>query len=212
MEYLLITVGAFEVNCAVLWTHGLPEAWVIDPGEDADMILEALRQRELTLSRIILTHGHIDHIAALNDLTRVFPGVPVHMHAADAEWAFGPINRLPPYLTIQQRPATLQAVDEGDMIVTGNLQARVLHTPGHTPGCICLSLENERMLFTGDTLFAGSVGRTDLPGGNSRLLGNSLKRLAALPGDLKVIPGHGPETTIATERRVNPFLSHSSML
>ncbi len=93
------------------------------------------------------------------------------------------------------------------MIVTGNLQARVLHTPGHTPGCTCLSLENERMLFTGDTLFAGSVGRTDLPGGNSRLLARSLKRIVALPGDLKVIPGHGPETTIATERRVNPFLS-----
>ena len=207
MEYRLLTVGAFEVNCALLWSPGTHEAWVIDPGEDAGTILEVLRQRDLTLARILLTHGHIDHIAALDDLLHAFPEAPVHLHAADAAWAFGPLNRLPPYETVPRLPATLQTVDEGDLIVTGALQAKVLHTPGHSPGCICLSLDNERLLFTGDTLFAGTVGRTDLPGGNGGKLARSLKRLAALPGDWTIIPGHGPETTMATECRVNPFLA-----
>ena len=207
MEYQLMTVGAFEVNCALLWSPGAREAWVIDPGEDAGTILAALRQRDLTLARILLTHGHIDHIAALDDLLHAFPETPVAMHAADAAWAFGPLNRLPPYETVPRLPATLQTVDEGDLIVTGALQAKVLHTPGHSPGCICLSLDNERLLFTGDTLFAGTVGRTDLPGGNGGKLARSLKRLAALPGDWTIIPGHGPETTMATECRVNPFLA-----
>ena len=202
-----MTVGAFEVNCALLWSPGAREAWVIDPGEDAGTILAALRQRDLTLARILLTHGHIDHIAALDDLLHAFPETPVAMHAADAAWAFGPLNRLPPYETVPRLRATLQTVDEGDLIVTGALQAKVLHTPGHSPGCICLSLDNERLLFTGDTLFAGTVGRTDLPGGNGGKLARSLKRLAALPGDWTIIPGHGPETTMATECRVNPFLA-----
>ena len=210
MDYTLITVGAFEVNCALLWSDPAREAWVIDPGEEAGAILDALRRRGLTLARILLTHGHIDHIAALDDLLRAFPETPVAMHAADAAWAFGPANRLPPYLTVPRRPATLQTVDEGDLIVTGALQATVLHTPGHSPGCLCLCLDGGRLLFTGDTLFAGTVGRTDLPGGNGAKLARSLKRLAALPGDWTVIPGHGPATTLAAECRVNPFLARVS--
>ena len=205
-----MTVGAFEVNCALLWSPGAREAWVIDPGEDAGTILAALRQRDLTLARILLTHGHIDHIAALDDLLRAFPETPVAMHAADAAWAFGPLNRLPPYETVPQIPATLQTVDEGDLIATGALRAKVLHTPGHSPGCICFSMDDESLLFTGDTLFAGTVGRTDLPGGNGGKLARSLRRLAALPGDWTIIPGHGPETTMATECRVNPFLARCS--
>ena len=205
-----MTVGAFEVNCALLWSPGAREAWVIDPGEDAGTILAALRQRDLNLARILLTHGHIDHIAALDDLLRAFPETPVAMHAADAAWAFGPLNRLPPYETVPQIPATLQTVDEGDLIATGALRAKVLHTPGHSPGCICFSMDDESLLFTGDTLFAGTVGRTDLPGGNGGKLARSLRRLAALPGDWTIIPGHGPETTMATECRVNPFLARCS--
>lgn len=207
MEHLLITVGAFEVNCALLWTPGQPEAWVIDPGEDAAAIFAALERHRLKPARIFLTHGHIDHIAALDDLVRGFPETPVHLHAADAAWAFGPLNRLPPYVTVPRRPAMLRTVDEGDALVTGGLRATVLHTPGHSPGCICLALEDGRLLFTGDTLFAGTAGRTDLPGGDGAQLARALRRLAALPGDWTVIPGHGPETTMSAERRVNPFLA-----
>lgn len=210
MEHHLITVGAFEVNCALVWTPDQREAWVVDPGEDGGTILAALEQRGLTLARILLTHGHIDHIAALDDLSRAFPEAPVQMHAADAAWAFGPLNRLPPYLKVPRRPATLQTVDDGDMVVTGALQAKVLHTPGHSPGCICLGLEDGRLLFTGDTLFAGTVGRTDLTGGNGAMLARSLRLLAALPGNWRIIPGHGPVTTLETECRVNPFLARCS--
>ena len=129
MEHHLITVGAFEVNCALVWTPDQREAWVVDPGEDGGTILAALEQRGLTLARILLTHGHIDHIAALDDLSRAIPEAPVQMHAADAAWAFGPLNRLPPYVTVPQRPAALQTVDDDDMIVTGSLRRRCSTPP-----------------------------------------------------------------------------------
>ncbi len=206
MEYSLITVGALEVNCAVVWGKGAG-AWVIDPGEDAAAILGELSRRKLSLERIIMTHGHIDHIAALDALLAAFPGTPVAMHADDAAWAFGPLNRFPPYNVVPQRPSSLTCVTEGDRLESGELQAEVLHTPGHSPGCICLNFAGAGVLFTGDTLFAGSVGRTDLPGGNGAKLARSLKRLAALPGALTVIPGHGPQTTVETECRENPFLA-----
>lgn len=206
MEYTLITVGAFEVNCAVVWGQGAG-AWVIDPGEDGAAILGELRRRKLSLERIVLTHGHIDHIAALDALLAAFPGTPVAMHADDAAWAFGPQNRFPPYNVVPQRPSSLTSVTEGDRLESGDFQAEVLHTPGHSPGCICLYFAGAGVLFTGDTLFAGSVGRTDLPGGNGSKLARSLKRLAALPGELTVVPGHGPQTTVETERRENPFLA-----
>lgn len=206
MDYALMSVGAFEVNCAIIRGEG-PAAWVIDPGEDAPRILDELKRQRLTLERIILTHGHIDHIAALDGLLQAFPGTPVHLHADDAVWAFEPLNRFPPYNTVPAKPASLQTVDEGTVLRSAGIEARVLHTPGHSPGCVCLLFPGESVLFTGDTLFAGSVGRTDLPGGNGAKLARSLKRLATLPGDLAVVAGHGPMTTLADECRDNPFLA-----
>ena len=206
MTYSLISVGAFEVNCAII--RGTQnEAWVIDPGEDAAAIIAALQRDALRLARIILTHGHIDHIAALDGLLAAFPGTPVVLHPDDAAWAFGARNRFPPYNVVPQRPAALAGVADGDVLADGSLRAEVLHTPGHSPGCICLLFADDGVLFTGDTLFAGSVGRTDLPGGNGAKLARSLKRLAALPGSLAVVAGHGPTTTLAEESRVNPFLA-----
>ena len=209
MEYTLITVGSFEVNCAIVWDAG-QVAWVIDPGEDAATIVAELRRRKLHLARIVLTHGHIDHVAGLDGVLAAFPGTPVSMHAEDAAWAFGPMNRFPPYNTVPQRPATLTLVEEGSRLVDGGLSAEVLHTPGHAPGCICLHFVAEQVIFTGDTLFAGSVGRTDLPGGNGAKLARSLKRLATLPKATTVIAGHGPRTTLETECRENPFLARHS--
>ena len=216
MEYLLITVGAFEVNCAVLWTHGLPEAWVIDPGEDADMILEALRQRELTLSRIILTHGHIDHIYQA-DAWRVLSGAPLAIHAADRACLTDPGRNLSAVISSARTfaPAEAALVDGQTIELDAAHRLTVWHTPGHTAGSCCFLLEEEgkpTALFSGDTLFAGSVGRTDL-GGEASALDHSLRFLAGQAErlgldethDLAVYPGHGPATGLAREVGSNPF-------
>jgi glyoxylase-like metal-dependent hydrolase (beta-lactamase superfamily II) len=204
MQHHIITVGAFEVNCVILWEQG-PPAWVVDPGGNAPEILDFLRRRGLQVAQIVLTHGHIDHIAALDEMLAEQPA-PVLMHPADAAWAFTPLNRLPPYEKVPARPATLLDIKDDAEIAAAGLTARALHTPGHSPGGVCLHFEREGLLLSGDTLFAGSVGRTDLPGGDGRLLTRSLRRLAALPATTTVIPGHGPSTSIEDECCHNPFL------
>ena len=206
MNLEIISVGAFEVNCVVLWEDPAL-AWVIDPGADADLIRNCLRQHKLQVGRYVFTHGHIDHISALDDLLATNPA-PVWMHAEDANWAFTAVNRLPPtYSVTPHRPATLQTqLTDGELLSGGGIEARIICTPGHTPGCICLFLEKAKLLITGDTLFAGSVGRTDLPGGNSRQLMQSLTKLIPLPDNTQVIAGHGPASTLGREKKVNPFL------
>ena len=156
-------------------------------------------------AQIILTHGHIDHISAVTELLEAHPA-PVYLHAADAAWAFTAVNRYPPYLRVPLRPDTLRPLREGPAPDDCGLGGRVLHTPGHTPGGVCLQFEEEALLLTGDTLFQGSVGRTDLPGGDGTVLAESLRKLLALPDALRVLPGHGPDSTLDAERRRNPFL------
>jgi glyoxylase-like metal-dependent hydrolase (beta-lactamase superfamily II) len=206
MQQQLLTVGDFEVNCLVLWQDPLL-AWVVDPGADADLIRDCLGRHKLQVARYVCTHGHIDHVAALDDLLATHPA-PVWMQAADAKWAFSAVNRLPPaYPVAPHLPAALQTVlADGALLAEGGLEARVICTPGHTPGCICLYFESQKLLLSGDTLFAGSVGRTDLPGSDWRQLKRSLAKLLALPDDTRVIAGHGPATTLAVERRTNPHL------
>lgn len=208
MQHHIISVGAFQVNCVILWEQG-PEAWVVDPGGNAPELLDFMRKRGLKIAEIVLTHGHIDHIAALDALLAAQPA-PVRMHAADAAWAFTPLNCLPPYNRVPPPPATLLEVEDGAEIGAAGMTARALHTPGHSPGGICLYFERADLLLSGDTLFAGSVGRTDLPAGDGHALSSSLKRLAALPPTTIVIPGHGPATTIGDECRHNPFLRSAS--
>jgi glyoxylase-like metal-dependent hydrolase (beta-lactamase superfamily II) len=211
MQHHIISVGAFQVNCVILWEQG-PEAWVVDPGGNAPELMDFLRRRGLQVAQIVLTHGHIDHIAALDALLAAHPApVPVRMHPADATWAFTPLNRLPPYDKVPARPATLLDIEDDAEIAAAGLTARALHTPGHSPGGVCLYFERAGLLRSGDTLFAGSVGRTDLPAGDGRALMYSLRRLAALPATTTVIPGHGPSTTIGNECRHNPFLMADSL-
>ncbi|MEI8241720.1 MAG: MBL fold metallo-hydrolase [bacterium] len=206
MQEQLLTVGDFEVNCLVLWQDPAL-AWVVDPGADADLIRGCLNRHKLQVARYVCTHGHIDHVAALDDLLATHPA-PVWMQAADAKWAFSAVNRLPPaYPAAPHLPAALQtSIADGALFAEGGLEARVVCTPGHTPGCICLYFESQKLLLSGDTLFAGSVGRTDLPGSDWRQLKRSLAKLLALPDDTRVIAGHGPATTLAVERRTNPHL------
>lgn len=209
LSYQYLNVGPFEVTCVIARD---PEgnAWLIDPGAEADEILRALDEEPTKLRRILLTHGHADHVSALDAILEHHPDVPVMLHPADAEWAFTSSNVLPPFYTmVQHRPARLEGCDEGDLLADGELSATVLHLPGHTPGSVGYLLA-DGTLFSGDTLFARSVGRTDLPGGNASRLVRSLRRIASLPPETEVIPGHGAATTIGIECRENPFLSLES--
>ncbi len=204
MNRCVLPLGAYEANCSLLWRDPL-QAWVVDPGDDCDSIVEALQHHHLTPKIIVLTHGHFDHISAVNALLARYPGLPVHLHAADAALAFSPFNAMPPY-PATRRPATLdESKRDGDTLSCGGLTAQIIHTPGHTPGSCCLYFEKERLLVAGDMLFLGSVGRTDFPGGSSQAMQQSIERLKNLPDDLDVITGHGPLTTLGNEKKNNPY-------
>jgi glyoxylase-like metal-dependent hydrolase (beta-lactamase superfamily II) len=178
---------------------------VIDPGAEPEAIEAALARQGLSVGAYWLTHGHIDHLSAISELLAAHPA-PVYLHAEDAAWAFTAVNRYPPYLRVPLRPDALRPLCAGPAPDDCGLAARVLHTPGHTPGGVCFLFEKDGLLATGDTLFQGSVGRTDLPGGDWTVLASSLRLLLALPDALRVLPGHGPDSTLGEERHRNPFL------
>lgn len=205
MNVEAITVGPLQVNCYVAWGK-VPDALVVDPGEDADRILDTLRTRRLKVAAYLLTHGHADHVSALAALCREQPA-PVVLGPVDAAWAFTDLNQLPPVYPTPEKPSSplVEAADGLEREDAGLLY-RVIATPGHTPGGVCFYFPAERALFSGDTLFEGSVGRTDIPGGSARDLTRSLAHLVCLPDDTAVYPGHGPITTIGREKRTNFFL------
>jgi len=204
MKIETIVVGPYEVNCYVVSAGG-NEAVVIDPGADADDILSYLRAHHLTPAAYLLTHGHADHIGALKKLLAAH-AAPVLMHADDQRWAFSERNQILPFYPAQlPAPITLRDVAEGEELLLAGIKFKLITTPGHTPGGVCFFAPDAKALFCGDTLFQGTVGRTDLPGGDGRILAQSLKKLAVLPPDTQVFPGHGPETTIGEERRHNIY-------
>jgi glyoxylase-like metal-dependent hydrolase (beta-lactamase superfamily II) len=207
MIHEILIVGPLRCNCSILGDETSLEAIVVDPGDDIPTILSVLDKHNLTVKQIVITHAHIDHIAGAQRLKRV-TGAPilynendlplVEMMEMQAGWLGIPTPEvLPPDDTL----------DDGKRIAIIGLTGSILHTPGHTQGSVCLYLPNQSLLLAGDTLFAGSVGRTDLPGGNARQLIASINnRLLTLPDDVTVIPGHGPKTSIAEEKETNPFL------
>lgn len=204
MNRCVLPLGAYEANCSILWRDPL-QAWIIDPGDDCDSIVDCLKSHHLTPKIIVLTHGHFDHISAVNALLKRYPNLPVYLHAADVPLAFSPFNAMPPY-TVTQRPTTLDtSKHDGDTLCCGGLIAQILHTPGHTPGSCCLYFEQEHLLVAGDMLFLGSVGRTDFPGGSMHAMQQSIKRLKQLPDNTDVITGHGPLTTLDNEKKSNPY-------
>lgn len=203
-----LTVGMMQVCCYLVCCEKTGEAVVIDPGGDEDRILDLCRRRKATVRYIIATHGHPDHVCG-NARLREETGAPIVMHRDDAVFFWQPeVIDYFSILGLPQSPRPDRLVDDGDIIGFGSEQLQVIHTPGHTPGGICLY--SKPHCFTGDTLFAGGVGRTDFPGGSTTELLNSIRsRLLILPEDTVVWPGHGYEgnkSTIGRESRSNPFL------
>jgi glyoxylase-like metal-dependent hydrolase (beta-lactamase superfamily II) len=201
-----LPTGPLEVNCYLVGCEKTGKAAVIDPGGNVNSILELLRQHDLTLAMVINTHGHFDHIGANRSLLEKTgcellihqDDAPLLQRAAEHAALFG--------LSTSRSPEPTRLLKDGDTIELGDLTFKVIHTPGHSPGGICLHVDD--CLFVGDTLFCGSIGRTDLPGGNHQQLINNIKnKLLGLADETKVYPGHGPATTIGHEKRHNPFLA-----
>lgn len=203
-----LVLGPLETNCWVFADDLGGPAIVVDPADDADAVLAAVGAREL--AAIVLTHKHFDHIGAVRELV-ARTGAPLLAHEADAaDVTDAATTGGALFGFTETAPAPDRRLTDGEILVVGDVRVTVLHTPGHTPGGICLFAEDlaggAPQLFAGDTLFAGSVGRTDFPGGDARALSASIAgKLAGLPAETVVHPGHGPDTTIGRERRINPF-------
>jgi hydroxyacylglutathione hydrolase len=207
MIHEILPVGPLQCNCSILGDETSREAIVVDPGDDIPRILTLLAKHNLTVKQILITHAHIDHIAGAHRLKQL-TGAPILYNQSDlplvkmmdvqAGWLGIPTP------TVHNPDDTL---DDGRLITIPGITGSILHTPGHTEGSVCLHIPDHTLLLAGDTLFAGSVGRTDLPGGDmNKLLASIHDRLLTLPDETIVIPGHGPRTTIGSERLENPFL------
>ena len=194
MEIRTYPIGSYQTNCYMAWEEGSESCILIDPGYVPEQLLEEVRRQRKTLEAILLTHGHFDHIGGVKYLAEE-TGCKVYICAEElkmpSRMAGGEIYHTDTY-------------GEGDVLRLAGLTLQVLHTPGHTLGCVCLLCGD--VLFSGDTLFAGTCGRTDLPGGDYKTIMDSLQRLAALDGNLQVLPGHGPASNLDLERRLNPYM------
>ena len=189
-----LPLGAYQTNCYLVWEENTDTCVVIDPGYQPETVLYETKKLGKTIAAIFLTHGHFDHVGAVRELVAE-TDCPVYLNEADlampAQMTAGPLYYTNTYA-------------EGDFVDMAGLSFKVLHTPGHTPGSVCLQCENA--IFSGDTLFWGSCGRTDLPGGSWNTIRTSLLRLRDLNGDFEVYPGHGDATTLNFERKYNPYM------
>ena len=206
-----LVVGELQANCYIIADEKTRRALVIDPGEEAEKILGVITQNELKVIYIVNTHAHIDHIGA-NDIIRENTGASLLIHSADAYLLKDMEMNLSTIMNEERGPLLppTRVLEDGDEIKVDQICLQVLHTPGHTPGSICLYVKDR--VFAGDTIFAGGVGRVDLPGGNFTDLQNSIReKLLTLPKEVIVHPGHGPDTTIGKEKKSNPFINPDSV-
>jgi glyoxylase-like metal-dependent hydrolase (beta-lactamase superfamily II) len=210
MQRATIPVTPFVQNCSLIWCEQTHRGAVVDPGGDLPKILAAVDRAGVTVERVLLTHGHLDHVGAAAALSQAL-AVPIEgPHEADRYW----LDALPEQAQMFGLPASVPGVVpdrwlvEGDTVAVGERRLGVLHCPGHTPGHVVLVDAQARLAFVGDVIFAGSIGRTDFPGGDHAALLRSIReKLFPLGDDVRIVPGHGPESTIGEERRYNPFLS-----
>ncbi len=191
-----LPLGFLQTNCYIV-SNG-SRCIAIDPGAEAGKVLTFLREQGLTLEAVLLTHGHFDHVGAAEELTKA-TGCEVWIHESD--FSATDLQMFP--MAATDIPEIF-FFEEGDRLDFADLDISIMETPGHTPGSVCILIDDA--MFAGDTLFSGSIGRTDLPGGDMRWMQNSLVRLKALKKSCTVYPGHGPKTTLDREKRVNPFL------
>jgi hydroxyacylglutathione hydrolase len=207
MIHEILPVGPLQCNCSIIGDESTREAMVIDPGDEIADVLAIVQKHNLQVKQIVITHAHIDHVGGAMKL-RAVTGAPIVLNHND--YTLLKMLDLQAAWIGMASPGKVEidhSIAEADKITAGSLSADVLHTPGHTEGSICLYFPAERKLIAGDTLFAGSIGRTDLPGGSFEKIIDSLHgKLMALPDETVVVPGHGPITTIAEERASNPFL------
>lgn len=210
MKIDCVILGEYQTNCYILRTDSeAKQCLLVDAGLEPQSLTDFLEKNLLEPVAIVLTHGHIDHIAAVSVLRSRYPQMKVYIHKLDAEMLTGKQDNLSLLAgTAINTESADVLLDEDDVIEQVGIKLAVLHTPGHTPGGICLYSKEHSTVFVGDTLFAGSVGRTDFPGGSTTVLIKSIKeKLLTLPDDTIVLTGHGPETTIENEKLSNPFLN-----
>lgn len=207
MIHKIFPVGPLQCNCSVIGDEKTHEAMVIDPGDQIEGILDILRQEKLTLKQIVITHAHIDHVGGGMKL-KAATGASILMNQND--YALLKMLDMQAAWIGMKPPGDVQVdetIGQGRVLKIGDISSNVIHTPGHTEGSICVYFPEEKKLIAGDTLFAGSIGRTDLPGGSMDKIMRSLHtQVLALPDETEVVPGHGPVTTIGEERETNPFL------
>lgn len=204
MRRITFQTGSYGVNCSILSREGDGAAWIVDPGAEGEKIAAFLENAGLRPEAILLTHAHFDHIGAIPFLQSKFPSLPVYVNDADRAMFGHPFNANPPDYPQTGEPADLRPLKDGGEFAGGRI--KTVFTPGHSPGSVCYALDGGETLLTGDTLFAGSAGRTDLPGGSMKQLMESLEVLCRFPDSATVVPGHGPETSIGAEKKSNPFL------
>jgi len=207
MIHEILPVGPLRCNCSIIGDETTHEAMVIDPGDNIDEVLALIRKHNLQVKQIVITHAHIDHVGGAMKL-RAATGAPILLNQND----YALLNMLDVQATwigvpTPDKVEIDRSISTGETVTAGQHTAQILHTPGHTEGSICLYFEAEKKLIAGDTLFAGSIGRTDLPGGSTQKIMRSLHdTVLSLPDEIEVIPGHGESTTIGEERETNPFL------
>lgn len=203
----VFSLGPFQTNCYVIRAAG-DDCWIVDAGPEPGPMIGHIRQLGLTPAAVVLTHSHADHIAGLSDIKEAFPDAPVLIHRAEAAFLADPTLNLSVVIGESVvAPAADRLVDGGEMLELGSARWRILSTPGHSPGGITLWSEDAGLALVGDTLFAGSIGRFDFPTSDGPTLFRSIREvLYALPDETRVLPGHGPATTIGREKQSNPFV------
>lgn len=203
-----IALGPFETNCYVVSIPGSGDCWIVDAGFEPDELIKHVQDSKLTPRALILTHAHCDHIAGVFEVVRAFPGLAVMIHEAERAWLGDPVLNLSAMMGLPVTgPEPTRLLRHGDTLELAGTRWAVLHTPGHSPGGITLHHAESATALVGDTLFNGSVGRTDFPGSDPATLARSIRQhLYTMTGRTRVFPGHGPPTTIEREARSNPFV------